>query len=120
MIHPAHVVSIHPYFKAKPGKLAEAKALLPAFIERTRTETANLYYDFTLRDEVIFCRESYAGADGLLAHLKNVGETLEAFLKLVEVLRVEVHGASVELDKLRGPLAALNPEWFVFETGVTR
>jgi hypothetical protein len=49
-----------------------------------------------------------------------VGTTLDQFLKLVEVIRLEVHASAAEIEKLKGPLAAMNPEWFVFETGVTR
>lgn len=120
MIHPSQVVSIHPYFKVKPGKLDEVKALLESFIARTSAEQSNLYYDFTLNEDVLFCREAYVGADGLLQHLDNVGTQLQEMLKLAEVLRVEVHGAAAELEKLKGPLAALNPAWFVFLGGVTR
>ena len=120
MIHPSQVVSIHPYFKVKPGKLDEVKALLEKFIASTSAEEANLYYDFTLNEDVLFCREAYVGADGLLKHLDNVGSQLQELLKLAEVVRVEVHGASAELDKLKGPLAPLNPGWFVFQCGVNR
>jgi quinol monooxygenase YgiN len=120
MIHPAKVVSIHPYFRVKPGQLAAAKAKLSEFIAMTAQEPGHLYYDFTIREDVIFCREAYAGADGLLQHLDNVGKTLEEFLKLAEVIRLEVHGATAELDKLKAPLAGLNPEWFTYECGVVR
>jgi quinol monooxygenase YgiN len=120
MIHPSQVVSIHPYFKVKPGKLDEVKALLEQFIGSTSGEEANLYYDFTLNDDVLFCREAYAGADGLLKHLENVGSQLQEILKLADVVRVEVHGSAPELEKLKGPLAPLNPNWFVFQCGVKR
>ena len=120
MIHPSKVVSIHPYFKVKAGKWAEAKATLPEFVAKTSAEKGNLYYDFTIKGDVIFCREAYVGAEGLLAHLKNVGAILAEFLKLVDVVRVEVHGSAEELAKLRGPLADLKPEWFEFERGVER
>ena len=73
MIHPSQVVSIHPYFKVKPGKLDEVKGLLEQFMTKTGAEAANLYYDFTIHGEVLFCREAYVGADGLLKHLDNVG-----------------------------------------------
>jgi len=120
MIHPSKVLSIHPYFKAKPGKLAEAKAALAGFVARTQQETGNLYYDFTVNGDEIFCREAYEGAEGLLKHLDNVGANLGEFLKIVDVLRVEVHGAPEELAKLREPLAGLKPEWFEFQCGVVR
>ena len=120
MIDPSNVVSIHPYFRVKPGKLAEAKAKLSEFISQTSRETGNLCYDFTIRDDVIFCREAYVGAEGLLTHLDNVGVVLGEFLELVDVIRVEVHGAAAELEKLAGPLAGLKPEWYVFDSGVRR
>jgi len=120
MIHPSKVVSIHPYFKVKPGKLPEARAALAQFVAKTSTETGNLYYDFTLNGDIIFCREAYVGAEGLFRHLENVGAVLSEFLKIVDVIRVEVHGSAEDLAKLKEPLAGLKPEWFLFECGVAR
>lgn len=120
MVPPSQIVSIHPYFKARPGKLAEAKALLPRFVAQTQREPGNLYYDFTINGDVIFCREAYLGAAGLEAHLANVAGLLAEFTPLVDILRIEVHGAAAELEKLKPALKGLNPEYFTFETGVTR
>ena len=120
MISRESVVSIHPYFRVKPGKMAEARDFLSQMVARTTAETANLYYDFTIKGDVVFCREAYVGADGLLKHIENVGPVLAEFLKIADVLRVEIHGAATSLEKLKGPFANLNPEWFVFECGVTR
>lgn len=120
MIDPKRVVSIHPYFKVKPGKMSEARTFLRQMVDRTSTETGNLYYDFTLSGDTVFCREAYAGADSLLAHLENVGPVLAEFLKIAEVLRVEVHASAEDQEKLKAPLANLNPQWFVFELGVAR
>ena len=120
MPHPSAVVSIHPYFKVNPGKLEAVRALLPGFIERTATEPKNLYYDFTFNGDELFCREAYLGADGLLAHLENVGTLLQEMLRLTTLTRSEVHGSKAELDKLRDALADLKPAWFVFERGVAR
>ena len=120
MSYSPNVVSIHPYFKAKPGKLVEAKAMLPRFVDKTSTEKLVLHYDFTINEDEIHCRESYVGADGLLTHLENVGAVLEEFLKIVDLTRVEVHGPAGELAKLKGPLAHLKPAWFIYECGVSR
>jgi quinol monooxygenase YgiN len=120
MSQPANVVSIHPYFKVHAGKMEEFKAALAAFIERTAIEPKNLYYDFTVNGDIVYCREAYVGADGLLAHLENVGALLGPLMKLADVQRVEVHGPAVELEKLKGPLAGLNPQWFTFMFGVKR
>ena len=114
----ANVVSIHPYFKVHPGKLEQFKAALPQFVSQTATEKNCLSYDFTINGEIVFCRESYVGAAGLLAHIENVGQILAGILQLSDLVRLEVHGPAAELEKLRGPLAGLKPEWFVYLCGL--
>src|SRR5450432_3653443 len=114
---PPKFVSLHPYFKAHPGKLEAFKAGLPAFSKTTATEEKNLFYNFTINGEEIFCREGYDGAEALLAHLENVGALLAEALKIADLIRIEVHGPAAELDKLRVPLAHLEPKWFVRSAG---
>ena len=109
----SHFVSLHPYFKAHSGKLETLKAAFPAFIEKTASEEKNLFYGFTINGDEIFCREGYTDAEGVLAHLENVGALLAAALKMADLTRVEVHGPAKELEKLREPLANLHPVWFV-------
>jgi quinol monooxygenase YgiN len=113
-------VSIHPYFKVHPGKLADARALLPKFVEKTTSEPNCLFYQFTINGDVVFCREAYANAEGALAHLHNVGKILAEMLKVSDLIRLELHGPEQELAKLQGPLADLKPEWFVYETGLQK
>lgn len=109
----AGFVSLHPYFKVHAGKLDAAKALLPRFVEKTQSEPKMLCYEFTLNGDEVFCREAYADAAGVLAHLDNVGALLGEMLKIADLTRVEVHGPAAELDQLREPLGSLNPAWFV-------
>ena len=111
-------VSIHPYFKVHPGKLEEAKALLPQFVARTKTETGCLYYEFTLSGDIVFCREAYHDAEAVLAHLENVDAQLKEMLSVADLIRLELHGPAAEIEKLMAPLAGLNPIWFIYETGV--
>ena len=106
-------VSLHPYFKAHPGKLEAIKGAFPTFIEKTSGEEKNLFYGFTLNGDEIFCREGYTDAEGVLAHLDSVGAMLAEALKIADLTRVEVHGPATELEKLKKPLAHLNPVWFV-------
>jgi quinol monooxygenase YgiN len=113
-----NMVSLHPYFKAKPGKLGEVKALLPAFVAKTTPEPACLFYDFTLNGDELACREGYAGAEGALAHLDSVGALLGEMLKIADLIRLEIHGPAAELEKLKAPLSKLNPAWFVRQVGV--
>src|SRR4051794_26723292 len=108
-------VSLHPYFKVRPGHLDTFKTGVPAFIDKTKTEPKNLFYDFTFNGDEVLCREGYVDADGLLAHLANVDALLKEALKIADLTRLEVHGPAEELDKLRMPLAALKPLWFISE-----
>ena len=120
MSQPANLVSIHPYFKVHPGKMEEFKAALLIFVEKVAAEKKNLCYDFTINGDIIFCREAYMGAEGVLEHFDNVGALLPSLMKMADVVRMEVHGPADELEKLKGPLAALKPEWFTFMFGVKR
>lgn len=112
----ANFVSLHPYFKVHPDKLEAVKAGFPRFVEKTATEKENLFYGFTINGDEIFCREGYESAVGVLAHLDNIGPLLAEMLKIADLTRVEVHGPAAELDKLRKPLAHLNPAWFAIES----
>jgi quinol monooxygenase YgiN len=112
---PRGFVTLHPYFKVHPGKLEAFKAAFPLFIEKTATEEKNLFYEFSINGDEVFCREGYADAEGLLAHLDNVGVILAEALKMADLVRLEVHGPAQEIEKLKGPLAHLKPAWFVLE-----
>jgi hypothetical protein len=112
----SNFVSLYPYFKVHPGRLGAVKAGFPRFVEKTATEKENLFYGFTVSGDEIFCREGYETAEGILAHLDNIGELLAEMLKMADLTRLEVHGPAAELEKLKAPLAHLNPKWFVLET----
>lgn len=73
----------------------------------------NLFYEFTINGDEVFCREGYVNAEALLLLLGNVNAMLEATMKLAELICIEVHGPTAELEKLKGALAYLNPAWFV-------
>ena len=112
--------TIVPYFKVTDGKLGTFKKLCEQFVEKTSNETDCLYYGFCFDDNLAHCREGYKNAEGLLAHLDNVDALLEEALKISDIDRLEVHGPEEELAKLRGPLAELNPRYFVLEYGFRR
>jgi hypothetical protein len=116
----SNFVSLHPYFKVHPEKLDAVKAGLPRFVEKTATEKENLFYGFTVNGDEVLCREAYTGAEGVLAHLDNVGALLAEMLTMADLTRVEVHGPAAELDKLRKPLAHLHPKWFVVEAALKK
>lgn len=109
-----------PYFKVAPGQLAAFKALCETFVAKTRSEPGCVHYAFSFDGDQVHCREGYDNAAALLAHLDNVGPTLQEALKIAQITRLEVHGPAAELDKLRAPLAGLKPQWFTVELGFRR
>jgi quinol monooxygenase YgiN len=108
-------VSLHPYFRVHPGRIDKIKAILPQFVEKTTAEKAVLFYEFSMNGDELFCREAYRNAEGLLAHLDNVGALLAEAMKIADLTRIEVHGPITELEKLKKPLAHLKPVWFLLE-----
>jgi len=112
--------TIVPYFEVQSGKMEEFKALCERFVAKTGEESDCLYYGFSFDGDVAHCREGYVNAAGLLAHLENVGALLEEAFRISDITRLEVHGPESELDKLREPLAALNPQYFTLEYGFRR
>ena len=109
--------SIAPYFRVHEGRLEEFKSLCERFVARTREEPKCLYYGFSFLDDAAHCREGYRDAEGLLAHLDNVGSLLEEALQIADLTRLEIHGPARELQKLREPLSNLNPEFYSLEFG---
>jgi hypothetical protein len=55
-----------------------------------------------------------------LAHIENVGALIGEALEISELARLEIHGPEEELQKLREPLADLNPRYFTLEYGIRR
>lgn len=112
--------TIVPYFKIHDGKAEAFRSLCERFVEATSTEAKCLFYGFTFLDNRAHCREGYEDAEGLLAHIQNVGSLLEEAAKISDIERLEIHGPEQELAKLRAPLSELNPDFFTLEYGFRR
>ena len=98
----------------------EFKDFCGKFIAITVQEPKCLYYGFSFNGDDVHCREAYEDAEGLLAHLANVGALLNEVSKIAQVTRLEVHGIAEELAKLREPLSSLAPTSFTLEYGIRR
>lgn len=109
--------TIVPYFTVQDGKMEEFKALGEQMVTATKTESDCLFYGFSFNGDRAFCREGYTGADGVLAHLKNVDALLKQALAIASLDIFEIHGPAAEIDKLREPLKGLGPTFFTLETG---
>lgn len=112
--------TLAPYFKIHEGQVEAFKEGCREFEAKSRTEPGCLFYGFSFDGDEAHCREGYEDAAALLYHLDNVGALLEEALKIADLTRLEVHAPVTELDKLRGPLAGLNPQFFTLELGFRR
>jgi hypothetical protein len=110
-------VSLHPYMKVKPGQMEAFREVCARSIEITKKESKCLYYGYTFSGDEALCREGYEGAEGVLAHLENIGPLLPEFFKHTDMTRFEVHGPAEELAKLKQPLASMNIQFFTLEYG---
>jgi quinol monooxygenase YgiN len=84
--------TIVPYFKVASGKMAPFRALREQFVARTQGEERCLYYGWSFDGDLVHCREGYRDADGLLAHLENVGALLQQLLQVSEIVRLRCTG----------------------------
>jgi len=109
--------TIAPYFKVHDGQLEAFHSLCERFVQKTSDEPDCLFYGFSFDGDEVHCREAYADAEGLLAHLENVGSLVGEALEIADMARLEVHGPGEELQKLQQPLAELSPQYFTLEYG---
>ena len=79
-----------------------------------------MFYGFAIHENTVHCREGYQNAEGVLAHIEKIGPLLDKALAISELTRLEIHGPAGELEKLREPLAALNPSYYTLEIGFRR
>jgi len=112
--------TIVPYFEVPADKLAQFKLIAERCVAQTRSEPKCLYYGFAFNGNTAHCREGYEDGEGALAHLDNIGPLLSEALAIARLVRLEVHGPEEELARLRGPMAQLQPEFFVLEYGFRR
>ena len=79
--------TIVPYFDVPDENLTQFKGLCEQFVDRTGQEEKVLYYGFSFDGNSAHCREGYVDAEGLLAHLDNVGDLLGEALRQIRADR---------------------------------
>jgi len=120
-------LTVCPYFTVPEGKMEEFMAGFSKFYEKTKAGTKEcLYFGFAVCGNKVYCREGYKSADGVMEHLGDVKDHLEAAVALVGPggLDLSVMGPREDLEKLKpamGPLGTkfyeLDPEGFWMSTG---
>lgn len=115
-------VTIVPYFTVPDGKMGAFKKGFANFYKGTRAGTKECYYyGFAVSGNKVFCREGYASADGVLAHLGDVKSSLDRAVKMVGEggLKLAVMGPKAELDKLKETMTPLGAElWELDEASI--
>uniref|UniRef100_A0A7S1F2Q6 Uncharacterized protein n=1 Tax=Noctiluca scintillans TaxID=2966 RepID=A0A7S1F2Q6_NOCSC len=112
-------VAFMPYFLIKDKEMDNFFEVCNQCIEQVKSETLCLSYGFAIstgsQNNMAFCRELFANAEGVLAHLQNI-ELLfkDGLCKYGELVSLQIHGPKVELDKLREDpvIQEMNPEFY--------
>lgn len=112
--------TIVPYFQIQDGQIDRVKTICAKMVEQTKSEPLCRYYSFFFEGNTMFCREGYDNAEGVLAHIENIGPLLGQAMELSEMTSLEIHGPAVELEKLKEPLAELSPRYFALECGFAK
>eukprot|EP00667_Euglena_gracilis_P030673 EG_transcript_42918 len=112
-------LTLAPYFEVADGKLEEFKAIARRAVEASLPEkgVGSLAYAYTFNGNTAYVREVYKDAQAVLLHLGVANPLIQELLAISTLSRFEVHGPKEELAKLKEPMAALNPQFFVLEFG---
>jgi len=120
-------VTICPYFTVPDGKMDEFKAGFPGFYAGTKAGTREcLYYGFCqstacqhCSGNIVFCREGYRSAAGVLAHLGDVKAELDAAVGIVgkDGLKLAVMGPAEECEKLKEAMGPLGTVFWETDAG---
>ena len=110
-------VSLHPYFKIKPGCESSFRDMCDQMVAQTSDEKGCINYGFSFSGQMVFCRESYVNAEAALIHLKNIERLLNQALELADMFRLEIHGNAEQLEILKDIVEPFDPELFTLEKG---
>merc|ERR1712144_104222 len=95
-----------------------AAPIMAEFVEATKTEKGCVYYGWTKVGDKLFCREAYKNAEGVLAHLDNVGALVGKMLEAAATLdKIELHGPPAEMDKCKATMDGFGTTYWAIDSG---
>ena len=96
------MVSIHPHFTVKDGKMDQCIALLEEILVMTKSTEPNcLFFNITTcGSNKAFVREAYKDGTAALFHLKNMGHMIPKLFEVADI-DVQVHGPADEIEPLK-------------------
>jgi len=112
--------TVDAYFTVNPDEMEAFERLADQFVEKTRNENGIRYYGGSFNGEEAHCRQGYLDAAGFLEHATNVLPLFEQALKISDCTRLAIHGPEDELEKLRGPMADIQLQYFILKNSFRR
>ena len=103
-------VTVLPEITVPQGRMTEFKSVMEKFCSAAKNGTTGcLYYGFAVAGDMVWCREGYTGAEGVLEHLTEVKQPHEEGLLILGEAGLKVHiiGPASELEKLRPAMAPM-------------
>ncbi len=99
------MVSIHPHFTIKDGKMDQCIALLEEILALTKAKEPDcLFFNITAcGSDKAFVREAYKDGAAALFHLKNMGHMIPKLFEVADI-NVQVHGPAEEIEPLKAVL----------------
>ena len=96
------MVSIHPQFIIKDGKMDQWIALLEEILVITKANEPDcLFFNITTcGSNKAFVREGYKDGAAALFHLKNMGHMIPKLFEVADI-NVQVHGPAKEIEPLK-------------------
>ena len=111
----SNFVSLHPDLKVHPGNLDTVRTLLLRFVEKTVNERGIFSTGSVSTAMKCSAAKVTKAPKALLRISTMLGALLSEMLKVADLTRVELHGPAYDLEKLKRPLAHMNPAWFALE-----
>ena len=106
------MVSIHPHFIIKDGKMGQCIALLQEILELTKSNEPDcLFFNITkCGSDKAFVREAYKDGAAAANHFKNMGHMIPKLFEVADI-NVQIHGPAQEIE----PLKAILPDADFYE-----
>ena len=106
------MVSIHPHFTVKDGKMDQCIALLEEILVMTKSKEPDcLFFNITTcGSDKAFVREAYKDGAAAVNHLKNMGYMIPKLFEVADIY-VQVQGPAREIE----PLKAILPDADFYE-----
>ena len=113
------MVSIHPHFTIKDGKMDQCIALWEEILVLTKANEPDcLFFNITTcGSDKAYVREAYKDGAAALFHLKNMGHMIPKLFEVADI-NVQVHGPAEEIEPLKAILEdadfyeAISGFWF--------